>query len=115
MIDRWYGPAVVLGREQNRQRETNSYWVAHNGHLLLVATEHLRSATREERLAHAVITQIMGDMRGHLQGDRPQLRFQDLRPEAEREANRVEAEPVIEAMQAPVPPPAAPPPAPPPP
>ena len=52
MFARWHGPAIVLGRSVGTdQMVGNSYWVTHGGTLLLVAQEHLRSATKEEALA----------------------------------------------------------------
>ena len=55
-----------------------AYWVAFNGYLLLVAPEHLRSASQEERLADSTMNQVLRDMQGALSGDRQDLRYEDL-------------------------------------
>ena len=85
MVERWHGPAVVLGREVRGEQLMDGYWLAHNGYLPLVAPEHIRSATREERLSSAVMSQVMTDMRSMLGDDRQNLRFYDLRQAAEEE------------------------------
>ena len=41
----------------------------------------MRTATREERLSDAVMSQVAGDMLGMLAGDRGGLLFRDLRGE----------------------------------
>ena len=56
----WHGPAVVLGKQIPNGMVTNqSYWIAHRGSLLLVAEQHIRSATGEESLADAVLTRVI--------------------------------------------------------
>ena len=74
MFARWWGPAVVLGRERQRDVDGESYWIAHAGSLMLVASEHLRSATREERLGDAVNDASCSRHAGHdRSGGAPQL------------------------------------------
>jgi hypothetical protein len=116
MMARWNGPALILGKQRNApgieeqgEETSKSYWVVHNGKLLLVASEHLRSATREEALADSIMGQTLTEVRELLRQDRHQLQFQDLRrqggnPEAnvEVEAPRVvNAEPLIDALNGP--------------
>ena len=79
MASRWYGPGCVLGREATSAGVSRAYWVAFNGTLFLVAPEHLRAASQEERLADAVMTQVAADMRGALEADRGSMPYVDLR------------------------------------
>ena len=56
---------MIVARERKPDapdiEETEAYWVSHGGQLLLVAPQHLRVATGEERLAHDVIAKLMAD------------------------------------------------------
>jgi hypothetical protein len=101
MFARWHGPTVVLGRQIGRRyldpETSKSYWVVHKGTLLLVAEEHLRSATREEMLADRVMSSVLEEAREALQQDRQQLRFRDLRGQ---DGPREQAVPVAEVAQA---------------
>ena len=47
-VDRWHGPAVIIGHEWDHRRETRAYWVSHAGILKLIPAEHLRPVTDEE-------------------------------------------------------------------
>ena len=99
LFERWHGPAVILGKETHTQHtddaelltQAGSYWCAHNGRLLLVAKEHIRAATNEERLSAAVMAQVVADMRAELENRRGNVVFEDLRPD---EARAAEPEPV---------------------
>ena len=93
MFSRWHGPAITLGRAVGLQEaQGQSYWVAHAHSLLLVAQKHLRSATREEALADRVMNRLLGEVQATLQRDRHQLRFHDLRNQANPPAPRRENE-----------------------
>ena len=84
---------MILGYEKdpslNGTVENSStaggYWVAYSGRLYKVAPQHLRSATREERLSDAVMNQVVREMRANLSGGegQQQLRFTDLTRQAE--------------------------------
>ena len=39
--------------------QRQAYWINHRGYLLLVAPQHLRMATSEERLAHETVAQLL--------------------------------------------------------
>ena len=54
-------PSDCLGNRPTRDDEDGrqSYWIAFEGSLLLVAAEHLRSATGEEALADAVLNRTL--------------------------------------------------------
>ena len=79
--DRWHGPAVILGREWGREGQNEAYWLVFNGNLLLVAPQHIRSATPEERLASEAIGSILENYNMDLTGIvRGQHTFEDLRP-----------------------------------
>jgi hypothetical protein len=72
MVARWSGPAIVLGktiRQGTTRMVRQSYWIAFKGSLLLVAAEHLRSATREEVLADAVLNRALVEVREALDQD----------------------------------------------
>ena len=56
LAERWHGPALVIGKHQGNA------WVSHNGYLFLVPTEHLRLATREERVADLVMGQYIKEL-----------------------------------------------------
>ena len=73
-----YGPDCVLGRESTATGVLRAYWVALNDQLFLVAPEHLRTASQEERLADAVMTRVAADMRGSLEADRGSMPHVDL-------------------------------------
>ena len=62
-----------------RAADGQLYWLAHNGYLLLVAPEHIRSATREEGLSSAVKS---GHDRHEVHARRRQAEPPLLRPEA---------------------------------
>ncbi|CAK0857899.1 unnamed protein product, partial [Prorocentrum cordatum] len=66
--DRWHGPAVILGREWGREGQNEEYWLVFNGNLLLVAPQHIRSATPEERLASEAIGSILENYNMDLSG-----------------------------------------------
>ena len=86
MVARWNGPVIVLGKNRSTRDDEDvrqSYWIAFKGSILLVAAEHLRSATREETLADAVLNRTPVEVREALDQDRGQLRFQDLRRQGE--------------------------------
>ncbi len=59
VVAHWSGTAITLGRNRSTrdgdEDHGQRYWVAYKGSLLLVAVEHLRSATREEALADATL------------------------------------------------------------
>ena len=80
-FERWWGPAVVIGQERGPDGETDeAYWIVHNGNLMVVAPQHLRRATAEERLASEVLAQVMEDY-GNMSNEveRGQHTFEDLR------------------------------------
>ena len=80
MLKRWRGPGIVLGKEldvHGRPSKVN-YWLAFNGQLYKVAKNHLRSATKEERLADRVFNRHIKDIRAEMQSDKAQLQFTDL-------------------------------------
>ena len=52
LASRWHGPAVVIGREWEKDRQTSSYWVQHGHELLMVSGLHVRIASLEERMAN---------------------------------------------------------------
>ena len=58
--------------------QAGSYCVAHKGRLLLVAREHIRAATHEERLSAAVMAQVVADIRIELENTRGNVVFEDL-------------------------------------
>ena len=61
------------------QDAKSSYWISHHGALLLVASEHLRPAAMEERLANGVVAEMLGHLAEQLQDSAPA--YHDLRPE----------------------------------
>ncbi len=77
MVTRWNGPAIILGRNRlmrdGDEDHRQSYWVAYKGSLLMVAAEHLRSATWEEALADAMMNRTLVEVREALEQDRNQL------------------------------------------
>ena len=71
----------MIGQERKPDGETDeAYWVVHNGNLMVVAPQHLRRATAEERLASEVLAQVMEDY-GTMSSEieRGQHTFEDLR------------------------------------
>ena len=82
-FDRWHGPGVILARElSSNGSEGEAYWVVHNGVLLLVSPQHIRSASPEERLASEAISEILSEYGSHLtrtDAGTLQHTFEDLR------------------------------------
>jgi hypothetical protein len=66
MVGSWNGPVTFLGRKDGEDHR-QSYWVAYKGSSLLVAAEHLRSATREEALADAVLHRTLVEVQEALE------------------------------------------------
>ena len=107
---------MVLARETHSAHtedadlltQAGSYWVAHNGRLLLIAPQHIRAVTNEERLSAAVMTQVVADIRAELEDTRGNVVFEDLRPADEQAASpEVEPPDVVELPPAVVEAPAA--------
>ena len=51
IVERWYGPGVVIGHEWDQQAQRDSYWVSYGGKCFLVAGTHMRHAEFEECLS----------------------------------------------------------------
>lgn len=66
----------MIGEEVAYNHVRHAYWISHAGQLILVAPEHLRTATPEERSSHPVA--IPADL-----GDQPALQGRAQQREAE--------------------------------
>ena len=101
--ERWIGPAVVIGQEMNERGEgSEGYWLVHNGNLLLVAPQHLRNATAEERLTDEVVQHMMNEYGNVLDATGEQRHYEDLRgPSVEISPPRVPPEESPAAPQTP--------------
>ena len=51
LVERWYGPGVVVGHEWDGTAQRDSYWVSYGGKCFLVAGTHMRHAEFEESLS----------------------------------------------------------------
>lgn len=49
-VERWYGPAVVIGHEWAQEQHKASYWTSYGGHCILATGRHLRPAELEESM-----------------------------------------------------------------
>ena len=52
LVERWYGPGVIVGHEWDQTVQRDSYWVSYGGKCFLIAGTHLRHAEFEECLSH---------------------------------------------------------------
>ena len=74
LFARWHGPAVVLGRQIGRTLDDSQcYWIAYEGSLLLVAGQHIRSATREESISDHVMNRLLRESQEALDQERGQV------------------------------------------
>ena len=64
LFARWHGPAVVLGRQVGRTLDDSQcHWIAYKGALLLVAEQHIRSATREESISDQAMNRLLREVK----------------------------------------------------
>ena len=77
LVDRWYGPGVIIGHEWDQESKRDSYWVSYGGKCFLVANTHLRHAEFEECLSQEKLLQELKQAFDQLQT--PTFDYQDLR------------------------------------
>ena len=89
-MERWHGPAIVIGSEGHADGRARGYWITHAGQALLVAPGHLRLATRQEQMLPGAVAYLLRLMSEDLKQDDEQG-YDDLTQE----------QPVDVPMQAP--------------
>ncbi len=78
IFGRWAGVGIIVGREWDKDHETSADWVSHGGICKLVAAQHLRTATLEERYVADKVSQIMQQAACDLSNEKDQ-KWEDLR------------------------------------
>ena len=77
LVERWYGPAVVVGHEWDGDAQRDSYWVSYGGKCFLVAGTHMRHAEFEECLTHEKFVEEMKKAFDNVQT--PTFQYADVR------------------------------------
>ena len=79
IIERWWGPGVVIGHEWDQTAKRDSYWVSYGGRCFMVANTHLRHPEVEECLSQENFMQEMKKAFDNARSS--QFTFHDLRAE----------------------------------
>ena len=77
LIERWFGPGVVIGHEWDQTAERDSYWVSYGGKCFLVAGTHMRHAEFEECFSHEEFVKEMQRAFDNVQT--PTFQYSDVR------------------------------------
>eukprot|EP00971_Amphidinium_carterae_P350878 6491786-Amphidinium_carterae.1 len=78
LLERWHGPATIIGQDKRSSQPARNYWLAYGTHLLLVPGEHLRVATAEEVVANDVMRERIRDIQQTLGEENEQVTYWDL-------------------------------------
>ena len=77
LVERWYGPGVVIGHEWDGAAHRDTYWVSYGGTCFLVAGTHMRHAEFEECLSHEKFVEELDKAFQEMQT--PTMQYQDWR------------------------------------
>eukprot|EP00971_Amphidinium_carterae_P134530 2666108-Amphidinium_carterae.1 len=78
LLERWHGPAIVIGQDRRHVQTARNYWLVFGTHLLLVPAEHLRSATSEEIVACDIMRERIQNIQQTPGEDGNQVTYWDL-------------------------------------